>query len=49
MGTAHCPGYKDTMYKHAIEGFTGCARCSARGGAANLSDDDVKAAVDFHG
>ena len=39
---------KDTMYKHAIEGFTGAkGLMPARGGAANLSDDDVKAAVDF--
>ena len=39
---------KDTLYKHAIEGFTGAkGLMPARGGAANLSDDDVKAAVDF--
>lgn len=39
---------KDTMYKHAIEGFTGAkGLMPARGGSPNLSDDDVKAAVDF--
>ena len=39
---------KDTMYKHAIEGFTGAkGMMPARGGSPNLSDDDVKAAVDF--
>ncbi len=39
---------KDTMYKHAIEGFTGAkGMMPARGGAANLTDDEVKAAVDF--
>ena len=38
----------DTLYKHAIEGFTGeKGMMPARGGAATLSDDDVKAAVDF--
>ncbi len=39
---------KDTLYKHAIEGFQGQAgMMPAKGGAADLSDDDVKAAVDF--
>ena len=39
---------KDTLYKHAIEGFQGQAGVMpAKGGAADLSDDDVKAAVDF--
>lgn len=39
---------KDTLYKHALEGYTGSkGMMPARGGAANLSDDDVKAAVDF--
>ena len=38
----------DTLYKHAIEGYTGeKGMMPARGGAATLSDDDVKAAVDF--
>lgn len=37
----------DVLYKHAIEGFTGAKGVMpARGGAATLSDDDVKAAVD---
>lgn len=39
---------KDTLYKHAIEGFTGSkGMMPARGGGASLSDDEVKAAVDF--
>ena len=39
---------KDILYKHAIEGFTGeKGMMPARGGGASLSDDDVKAAVDF--
>lgn len=37
-----------TLYKHAIEGFTGSkGQMPARGGNTALSDDDVKAAVDF--
>lgn len=36
-----------TLYKHAIEGFTGSqGMMPAKGGGATLSDDDVKAAVD---
>ena len=39
---------KDTLYKHAIEGFTGAkGLMPARGGGASLTDDEVKAAVDF--
>ncbi|MEJ6006253.1 c-type cytochrome [Paucibacter sp. AS339] len=39
---------KDTLYKHAIEGFTGAkGMMPARGGGSTLSDDEVKAAVDF--
>ncbi|MBS0294018.1 MAG: cytochrome c5 family protein [Proteobacteria bacterium] len=39
---------KDTLYKHAIEGFTGAkGQMPARGGNTALSDDEVKAAVDF--
>jgi len=39
---------KDTLYKHAIEGFTGAkGMMPAKGGSANLSDAEVKAAVDF--
>lgn len=38
----------DVLYKHAIEGFTGAkGMMPARGGGASLSDDEVKAAVDF--
>ena len=38
----------DVLYKHALEGFTGAKGVMpARGGAATLSDDDVKAAVDY--
>lgn len=38
----------DVLYKHAIEGFTGAKGVMpARGGAATLSDDEVKAAVDY--
>lgn len=38
----------DVLYKHAIEGFTGAKGVMpARGGAATLPDDEVKAAVDY--
>lgn len=38
----------DVLYKHATEGFTGAKGVMpARGGAATLTDDDVKAAVDY--
>lgn len=38
---------KDTLYKHAIEGFTGSkGQMPARGSNAALTDDEVKAAVD---
>ncbi|NDY93589.1 c-type cytochrome [Ideonella livida] len=38
---------KDTLYKHALEGFTGSkGAMPARGGGASLTDDEVKAAVD---
>lgn len=37
----------DTLYKHALEGFTGSkGAMPARGGGASLTDDEVKAAVD---
>lgn len=38
----------DVLYKHAIEGFTGKkGMMPARGGSTTLSDEEVKAAVDF--
>jgi len=38
---------KDTLYKHALEGFTGQkGMMPARGGNPKLTDDEVKAAVD---
>ncbi|AUL99717.1 c-type cytochrome [Pseudothauera hydrothermalis] len=38
----------DTLYKHAIEGFTGeKGMMPPRGGGASLTDDEVKAAVDY--
>ena len=41
---------KDTMYKHAIEGFTGAkGMMPAKGGSANLTDAEVKAAVEYMG
>lgn len=39
---------KDTLYLHAMEGFTGAkGMMPARGGSTTLSDDEIKAAVDF--
>jgi cytochrome c5 len=38
----------DTLYKHAIEGFTGAkGMMPARGGGSALTDDELKAAVDY--
>ena len=38
----------DILYKHAIEGFTGAkGMMPPRGGGTSLSDDEVKAAVDY--
>lgn len=38
----------DVLYKHAIEGFNGQkGAMPAKGGNASLSDDEVKAAVDY--
>ncbi len=39
---------KATLYEHAIKGFKGKKGfMPAKGGWANLSDDEVKAAVDY--
>ena len=39
---------KDTLYKHAIEGFTGDAgHMPAKGGNPALTDEQVKATVDW--
>ena len=40
---------KDTLYAHAIDGYTGKSGMPmpAKGGNPSLSDDDVKAAVDY--
>lgn len=39
---------KDTLYKHALEGFTGAkGMMPAKGGNASLADDAVKGAVDY--
>ena len=45
--TARLKQGKDTLYKHAIEGYTGPdgGIMPAKGGNANLSDEEVKAAV----
>ncbi len=42
-------GGKDLLYRHAIRGWTGSSgkRMPARGGNWNLSDEQVKAAVDY--
>lgn len=38
----------DVLYKHAMEGFTGeKGMMPPRGGSTNLTDEEVKAAVDF--
>ena len=38
----------DTLYKHAIEGFTGAkGMMPPRGGGSTLTDDELKAAVDY--
>lgn len=39
---------KDMLYKHALEGFTGAkGMMPARGASTTLSDEEVKAAVDY--
>ena len=38
----------DVVYKHSIEGYNGSkGAMPARGGNPSISDDDMKAAVDF--
>jgi cytochrome c5 len=38
----------DTLYKHALEGYTGAkGMMPARGGSTTIPDDEVKAAVDY--
>ena len=38
----------DVLYQHSIEGFTGAkGMMPARGGSTTLSDDEVKASVDY--
>ncbi len=38
----------DVLYKHALEGFTGAkGQMPSRGGNAKLTDEEVKAGVDF--
>jgi cytochrome c5 len=44
----HVAKGKDVLYKHAIEGFTGTSgTMPPKGGNPDLSDADVKAAVDY--
>jgi len=44
----HIAKGKETLYKHAINGFKGTKGfMPAKGGNAGLSDDAVKAAVDY--
>ncbi len=39
---------KDTLYKHALEGFTGAVGfMPQKGGRTDLSDDEIKAAVNY--
>ena len=39
---------KDTLYKHALNGFTGKkGTMPPKGGNTSLPDEDVKAAVDY--
>ena len=38
---------KDTLYKHAIEGFTGAKGLMPARGASTLTDDEVKTTVDY--
>ena len=38
---------QDVLYKHAIDGFTGSKGMMPARGGGQLSDDEVKAAVDY--
>lgn len=39
---------QELLYKHALEGFTGAkGMMPARGGGSSLTDEEVKAAVDY--
>lgn len=40
-------GGRDALYKTSLQGFTGYFTMPAKGGNPSLSDDDVKAAVDY--
>jgi cytochrome c5 len=46
MGARQSKGI-DTLYKHAIEGFTGTGVMPPRGGNPGLTDEQVKATVDW--
>lgn len=38
---------KDVLYKHALEGFTGAKGMMPPRGGSTMTDDEVKAAVDY--
>ena len=38
---------KDTLYKHALEGFTGAKGMMPARGGSSFTDDELKAAVDY--
>ena len=40
-------GDREALYKSAIEGFTGYYQMPPKGGNTSLTDDEVKAAVDY--
>ena len=46
MGARQAKGV-ETLYKHAIEGFTGTGVMPAKGGNPSLTDEQVKATVDW--
>lgn len=49
MWTARIEKGRELLYRHAIEGFTGATgeEMPPRGGRAELTDAEVKAAVDY--